>query len=711
MLKLYTSIKRRIVMPFTQVDTLLLEEYKAKIETYKHLESIANISSWEVDLITNKSIWSDQSYEIYGLDKETTQPSLDIFYKHLVKEDLQRAKDVLADAITSGKADSFECTFQDEQGQLKNLVLNAKVIFDEDNTPVKLIGTTQDITTLKQLENKAKSLSTIMQNTQNEIYIIEASSLKYLYVNNGACEALGYTSDELLSMNIFDINPYLTKEHVFEFKKATPSDDDSLVIRTIHKRKDASEYHVHSHIHKINYQDTATYVIFGTDVTIQKELEKRLEHQATHDALTSLPNRFLFHDRLAQLIKTSQRDSQKFALLFIDLDKFKIINDSLGHAIGDEVLREIALRLRKSIRGSDTLARLGGDEFTVILGNIKENAIIPKICKKIIFEIKKPIVVGEHTLHISSSIGISKYPKDSCVDAELIQYADVAMYNAKEDGRDTYKYFNQMMSQEANEKALLDSSLRVAIKEEQFEVYFQPQYNLCKGCVTGMEALVRWQHPTRGLIPPAEFIPIAEENGLIVEIDRIVMRRAMKQFLEWHQAGLNPGILALNLAMKQLNADDFIEVLTRTMFELDFQSQWLELEVTESQVMKNPESSIKKLKRLSSLGVGIAIDDFGTGYSSLAYLKKLPLNKLKIDQSFVKDVVTSEEDGAIVKAIIALAKSLNLNIIAEGVEEECQKQFLQTNHCDNFQGYLFAKPLPPQKMTETLQELKDKNDV
>ncbi len=696
-------------MPFTQVDTLLLESYKAKLETYKHLESLAKISSWEVDLITNKSVWSDQSYEIYGLDKETTQPSLDIFYKHLVKEDLQRAKDALADAITSGKTDSFECTFRDEQGKIKNLVLNAKVIFDEDNTPVKLIGTTQDITTLKQLENKAKSLSTIMQNTQNEICIIDASSLQYLYVNNGACKALGYTSDEFLTMNIFDINPYLTKKDILKFKKENPSNDDLLINQSIHQRKDGSRYHVQSYIHKINYQGTPAYIIFGTDISVQKELEERLEYQATHDTLTNLPNRFLFHDRLTQLIKISQRDSQKFALLFIDLDKFKIINDSLGHTIGDEVLKKIASRLRKSIREADTLARLGGDEFVIILGNIKENSIIPQICQKIIFEIKKPITIGEHTLHISSSIGISKYPKDSCDETELIQYADVAMYDAKGDGRDTYKFFNQRMSQEANEKAALDSSLRIAIQEQQFKVYYQPQYNLCEGRITGMEALVRWQHPTQGLISPAKFIPIAEENGLIVEIDRFVMRVAMKQFQEWYQAGFNPGILALNLAMKQLNTDDFIELLTQTMLELNFQAEWLELEVTEGQVMQNPESSIKKLKRLSQLGIDIAIDDFGTGYSSLAYLKKLPLNKLKIDQSFVKDVVTSEEDSAIIKAIIALAKSLNLNIIAEGVEEEVQKQFLQTNHCDNFQGYLFAKPLPSQKITKLLQELKDDN--
>lgn len=696
-------------MPLSKNEKIQLKSSQAMAETFKQLEAMANISSWEVDLITKESIWSDQSYKIYGLDKQTTKPSLDLFFEHMVKEDLQRAKDALVDVIASGNTDSFECSFVDGHGKIKNLMLNAKVIFDEDNTPIKLIGTTQDVTKLKQLEKKAKTLSTIMQNTQIGIYIIDSSSLKYLYVNDGACKSLGYTNEELLGMNAFDINPYLTKEHVLEFEKANPSDDHLSISRAIHKRKDGSEYHIQSYAHKINYQDASAYVVFGTDITIQKELEDRLEYQATHDALTNLPNRFLFDDRLTQLIKIAQRDSQKFALLFIDLDKFKIINDSLGHAIGDEVLKEVAYRLRKIIRGADTLARFGGDEFTIILGNLKESTIIPEICQKIISEIKKPIVIGEHTLHISSSIGISKHPRDSCVSEELIRYADVAMYNAKEDGRDTYKFFNQKMSQEANEKALLDSSLRIAIEKQQFKVHYQPQYNLSEDRITGMEALVRWEHPTRGLISPAHFIPIAEENGLIVEIDRIVMRIAMKQFHEWYQAGLNPGILALNLAMRQLNTDDFIELLTQTMLELDFQAHWLELEVTEGQVMKNPESAIKKLKILNALGIEIAIDDFGTGYSSLSYLKKLPLNKLKIDQSFVRDIATSEDDAAIIKAIIALAKSLNLNIIAEGVEEECQKQFLQTNHCDNFQGYLFAKPLPSQKIIKILQEQKDKN--
>jgi len=683
---------------------LQIEKYKAREESFKQLEAISKLGSWEVDLQTKKSIWSDESYKIYAMDKELNEDvGLDTFLSHLVKEDLTRTLAVIDKVMKDGGVHSFECSIIDEDKKLKHLLLNAKVIYDEENIPLKLIGTTQDITEFSKLKEEVSRFAQVMDSSLNEIYIVDFHTLNYLYVNNGAVKALGYSKDEFLNMSIMDINPYLTKEKIRQLKREYLNNSESMLSRTIHKRKNGKEYHVQSYIHAIEYGKTNSFMIFDTDINDMVELENKIKYQATHDVLTNLPNRALFNDRISQMIKSSKRNEVSFALLFIDLDQFKKINDSLGHQIGDEVLKEVAKRLEKSIREVDTLARLGGDEFTIILKNINNTENISKICTKIVEVIKQPIIVGIHKLYISSSIGISIYPEDAENDKDLIKFADVAMYKAKDEGRDNFQFFNLKLSELALEEAALEKDLRIAIAEEQFVVHFQPQYNTQTKLITGMEALVRWEHPKTGLIQPYYFIPKAEENSLIIQIDRIVMKKAMKQFSEWHKDGLNPGILALNLAMKQLNEDDFIPLLLKTMKEFDFKASWLELEVTEGEVMANPEKSIKKLQELSKLGIELAIDDFGTGYSSLAYLKKLPLDKLKIDRSFVKDISTNEDDIAIIQAIIALAKSLNLRTIAEGVEEENQRELLKDNGCFDIQGYLFSKPIQAHKITELLK--------
>jgi EAL domain-containing protein (putative c-di-GMP-specific phosphodiesterase class I) len=317
---------------------------------------------------------------------------------------------------------------------------------------------------------------------------------------------------------------------------------------------------------------------------------------------------------------------------------------------------------------------------------------------------KEPMNINGHILFISSSIGISMYPDDATSENNLIKFADTAMYKAKEEGRDNFQFYSAEMTALAFERVVMESSLRIAIKEEQFVVYYQPQFDAMTNTIIGMEALVRWRHPEIGLVPPGKFIPIAEESGLIIEIDRIVMKKAMQQFSIWYEDGLNPGILALNLAMKQLNEKDFVSTLLDTMHSLNFRPKWLELEVTEGQIMDNPNLSIFKLNEISDIGIEIAIDDFGTGYSSLAYLKKLPLDKLKIDQSFVRDIPDDEDDVAITRAIIALGKSLNLKLIAEGVETQEQRDFFVSNGCANIQGYFYARPMPAHDITVLLEK-------
>ena len=673
-------------------------------------ETISHLASWELDLQTFKAIWTDFNYDIYGLDKATTSPSLDLFLSLLIPQDVSRVQETLKLSIETGKCTSLECRILKPDGSIVDIELNGQVIFDDNKKPIKILGSTQDITHTIKIQKEAQELSELIEYSSNEIYIITRDTLEYLYVNKGASQALGYSSEELLKMNLFDINPELTMQGIASIK-ASIKPFSNILNRTVHRKKDATIYPVQSLIHPMTYHGEDAYVIFDVDISKQIEDEKllkvqaeKLSHQANHDTLTNLPNRTLFKDRLSQAIISSKRYKNNFAVLFIDLDQFKKINDSLGHHIGDEVLIEASKRLQESLREEDTLARLGGDEFTIILKNIKSIQDVSTIADKIVKNMQKSIDVEEHNLFISSSIGISLYPQDSIEAHDLLKFADTAMYKAKDEGRNNFQFYSSDMTAIAFERVVMDSSLRIAIKEKQFVVYFQPQYDAINNMIIGMEALVRWQHPQIGLVPPGKFIPIAEESGLIIEIDRIVMEKAIAQFAQWYKDGLYPGTLSLNLAMKQLNEKDFITKLLNTMNSLQFRPQWLELEVTEGQIMNNPDTSIAKLNQISDLGISLAIDDFGTGYSSLAYLKKLPLDKLKIDQSFIRDVDVDEDDAAITRAIIALGKSLNMKLIAEGVETVDQKDFLVKNGCNNIQGYLYAKPMSADKITKLLKD-------
>ena len=437
-------------------------------------------------------------------------------------------------------------------------------------------------------------------------------------------------------------------------------------------------------------------LIFKLIINYTSELHKQkdiLKHQAHHDMLTGLPNRILFNDRLKQTIKKAKRDKEDVALLFIDLDRFKHINDSLGHLIGDKVLQVISDRLKNIIRDEDTVARLGGDEFTVILQGLKKETDASLLAQKIIRSMARPMSVDNHTLYITSSIGISIYPEDAKEVNNLIKYADTAMYKAKEEGRNNFQYYSSDMTDLAFERVVMETSLRVALENNQFVVYFQPQVDAKNNKIIGMEALVRWQHPTMGLLFPDKFIPLAEDTGLIIQLDRWVMKQAMKQIVKWNKQGINTGVLALNLAMRQLQEEDFIHVFRKMISVTGCKPEWLELEVTEGEIMKNPENAIEVLSSISDMGVELAIDDFGTGYSSLSYLKRLPVSKLKIDQSFTRGLPDDKDDAAIVKTIISLAKNLSLKLIAEGVETEEQKEFMLENGCSEIQGYLYSKPM------------------
>jgi diguanylate cyclase (GGDEF)-like protein/PAS domain S-box-containing protein len=439
--------------------------------------------------------------------------------------------------------------------------------------------------------------------------------------------------------------------------------------------------------------EPAHYIWILADITERKQAEDRMRHIAQHDALTGLPNRMALAMRLAQLLPEARRHHWRLAIMFIDLDRFKIINDTLGHQVGDELLREVACRLSSVIRETDFVARLGGDEFVIILPGIVTPADAAIVAGKVIAKLSTSIEAEGHELHTSPSIGISIFPDDGPDGQTVMKNADVAMYHAKAAGRNNYQFFTAEMNRVTADRLDIEHKLRHAINRNELALCFQPQFLADASQPTGVEALLRWHHPINGMITPDRFIPIAEESGLIVEIGEWVLLNACREMKHWIDKGLKPIRIAVNVSARQLRRRDFCEMVAGVLAETDLPPTLLELELTESSVMENPEEAIEILQRLGRMGISLAIDDFGTGYSSLAYLKLFPIDHLKIDRSFVADIETDLNDRAIAFGTIALAHSLGLNVIAEGVETEDQLELLRSNGCDEVQGFLLSKPL------------------
>jgi len=438
-------------------------------------------------------------------------------------------------------------------------------------------------------------------------------------------------------------------------------------------------------------------------LTQLNRLKKTERHLAYHDCLTNLPNRYLFLDRLNQAITRSKRSGNKTALLFLDLDGFKRINDALGHSVGDELLTSIAKRLRKAVREIDTVARIGGDEFTVVLVDLQDDQDAAKIAQKIHRTMSKPFIINEQELFMTVSIGISFYPNDGLDVESLIRRADIAMYRAKSHGKNTFKLFNLSMDAKFFEDLTLENSLRRAVENEELVLHYQPFVNLETGVVTGAEALVRWNHPKFGLVPPVKFIPIAEETGLIVAIEKWVLNSACRQLSVWQDQGYSSFQVAVNLSAREFRGHNLVPMITGILGETGVAANSLCLEITESNVMQNVDNTIKILKKLKDIGINLSVDDFGTGYSSLNYLKRFPLDTLKVDRTFVQGIPDDRNDTAISTAIVVLGHSMGLRVVAEGVETAAQVAFLRSLECDQMQGFYFSKPVPADRLTELLQ--------
>ncbi|CCE22561.1 EAL domain-containing response regulator [Methylotuvimicrobium alcaliphilum] len=448
-----------------------------------------------------------------------------------------------------------------------------------------------------------------------------------------------------------------------------------------------------------NSEGTTTHFVgVFNDISSVKEAQAQLDFLAHHDALTRLPNRTLFRDRLEHALIHAQRENKNLAVLFLDLDRFKTINDTLGHPVGDDLLKQAADRMQQAIRADDTLARLGGDEFVLLLedDSTAHHAVI--VAHKLLQIFNRPMFIEDHTLTVTASIGIALFPQDGKDVDTLLKHADLAMYQAKQQGRNTYQFFSSGLTTGAFERLIMENALRGAVARNELLLYYQPQINLIDRTLAGVEALVRWQHAELGIVSPGQFIPLAEDMGIIAEIGEWVLNEAVRQMAEWQAEGFDVPRVSVNLSMQQIDREDLAGQVSAALERMSIPAKHLELEVTESMIMRQPDQAMRILDNLRQQGILLSIDDFGTGYSSLAYLKNLPLDRLKIDQSFVQDIGRDEHGEAIVRVIIALARNLGLEAVAEGVESEEQAQFLEREGCNIAQGYLFAHPMPADEL-------------
>jgi diguanylate cyclase (GGDEF)-like protein/PAS domain S-box-containing protein len=470
-------------------------------------------------------------------------------------------------------------------------------------------------------------------------------------------------------------------------------------------RRDESEIPIEdsvSPIHDREGQVTGAVIVFS-DVSAARAMTLQMVHSAQHDYLTGLPNRMLFNDRVSQAIILAPRHRKKVAVLFLDLDGFKHINDSLGHPIGDKLLQSVAKRLVDCVRGSDTVSRQGGDEFVVLLSEVEHPEDAAITARRMLQAVAEAHSIDQHDLHVTTSIGLSVFPDDGQDAETLIKNADTAMYQAKENGRQSFQFFKLAMNVRAVERQSIEESLRRALERREFALHYQPKVDLRTGEITGAEALIRWTHPTRGPVSPAQFIPVAEDCGLILPIGQWVLREACKQARTWLDAGLPLGTIAVNISAMEFRDENFLEGVFAILKDTGLDPKSLELELTESVLMKRAESTASVLQVLRAKGVQVAVDDFGTGYSSLSYLEKFPIDALKIDQSFVRRISTTPGQTTIVTAVISMGRSLKLRVVAEGVETAEELAFLQAHHCDEAQGYYFSRPVLPGQFAKLLK--------
>ena len=616
-------------------------------------------------------------------------------------EDLPRVQQMLQEHIV-GRAEIYdsEHRIRNAAGEWVWVRSRGKVVErDENGNPLRMAGTARDVTAARKAERERRVALDVLRSMSEAVAVIDLD-FRFISVNPSFSRITGYSEEEVVGLNSSLLD---SAQHSPEFYRRVRD----ILERTGHwagemwqRRKDDEEFLGWIEMSEVRDSLGARshFVAVVNDITDKKRAEQELRYLANYDTLTGLPNRALLSERLGRAIIRARRQETRVAVLFLDLDRFKDINDSLGHAAGDRLLKAAASRLQSTVSASDTVARLGGDEFTVVLEDVESLVAVERMAREILAAFSTPLEVDErHDVSITPSLGISLYPDHALVPTDLLKFADTAMYQAKAEGRNTYQVYNEAMDAEARHRAAIIAALRRALDRGEFRLVYQPRLALADGRITGVECLLRWQSAELGEIQPTEFIPLAEESGLIVPIGEWVLGEACRQLKAWRGQGLTELRMGVNVSVLQLLRGNLAAYLKRLLLVTELPADRIELELTESMVMQNAEQTTAMLDELRKLGVSLAIDDFGTGYSSLVYLKRLPIDTLKIDKEFIDDLTRDADDEAITSTIVSMGHSLGLTVIAEGVENEQQLEFLRALGCDEVQGHWLSRPIDAER--------------
>lgn len=623
-------------------------------------------------------------------------------FSHMNETNRRLAHSAYDEVVITGEAAQYDTVETDTAGVTRHF---NRLVYPvtEGDAIVALIEDVQDMTAMQQAQRRMHILSSALEQTADLIMITDADGTVE-YVNPAFEVTTGFDSGELVGKKA---NMLRSGKHSEDFYKnlwQTILNGEVFSDVFINTRKDGSTYYEEKTITPIhNSQGVIShFVATGRDISERMRTQERLHYMAHHDALTRLPNRTLFLDRLRQAMARARWHNRLIAVMFMDLDRFKEINDTLGHDIGDQLLVAITERISSSVRTGDTVARFGGDEFAVLLDDIASAKDISQLARKVLDTLAPAFVIGGHEIFMTASIGVSIFPTDGEDTNSLLRCADVAMYRAKDLGRNNFQFYSNEMSARDFERISLENSLRHALKRREFFLLYQPQIDVCLQRIIGVEALLRWQHPDLGVTTPGEFVPLLEKTGLIVQVGEWVLRSTCEQAAAWQEAGYRDLLVSVNVSGRQFNNPEFLSSAQTIIRQTGIDPAQLELELTESMLMRNASKTISALDALTQLGIRIAIDDFGTGYSSLNYLRRFPISTLKIDRSFIRDVEHDSDDRAISQAIIVMAQSLNLGVVAEGVENAAQVEFLQGLGCTRIQGNYFSAPQSADEISRML---------
>jgi diguanylate cyclase (GGDEF)-like protein len=547
-------------------------------------------------------------------------------------------------------------------------------------------------------QEKSYNLSSIVENLQIGVIVLD-KTFTVLYINSLALQFTLREKQDLLGKSLLDIYPHFEETPTYQKYYEAFQTRKKVTFETYYEKVNCW-LEIQAQVQGDNL------IITLHDISAKKNIEKEMEHLARHDPLTTLPNRTMLKEGFNEAMIQAREKNKMLAVLFVDLDRFKFINDTLGHVIGDELLKQIANRMRVIIRKEDIIARIGGDEFLILLHDINEINDAVKVAQNILTVLEPALRVDGNEIHITGSIGISFYPHDGKTTESLLKNADTAMYRAKQQGKNSYELYSPVLNEKALERLMLENNLQHALPQKELIVYYQPQIELATNKIVGVEALVRWKHKELGMISPGDFIPIAEETGLIIPISKWILQESCEQIKKWNNQGFSNLSVGVNFSVQSFKQKNWVSMILDVVKEVGIDPHSLDLEITENGLMQNTQQTIKSLDHLRSYGITFSIDDFGTGFSSLSYLNRFPIDTLKIDQSFMRYVTTDSDDAAIITAIVAMAHKLDIKVIAEGVESQEHVNFIRSIGCDIAQGYFFSLPLPAEEMTKLLQSNK-----